>query len=58
MMSSKTIPAKARRPIERKRKSPAKPLSLYPLSFDEAVTDILKAKPERKPSPAKRERRT
>jgi hypothetical protein len=37
-------------------KRPAKPrqrtnkrLSLYPLNFDEAVTDILKVKPEPKP---------
>ncbi len=28
--------------------SKARPLSLYPLSFDEAVTDILKVKPEPK----------
>jgi hypothetical protein len=26
-----------------------RPLSLYPLSFDEAVADILKVKPEPKP---------
>ena len=30
----------------------ARPLSLYPLKFDEALTDVLKIKPEPKPSPS------
>ncbi|MBV9763131.1 MAG: hypothetical protein JO340_21390 [Acidobacteriaceae bacterium] len=34
----------------KKRITAKRPLSLHPLSFDEAVTDILKAKPEAKPA--------
>jgi hypothetical protein len=34
-----------------------KPLSLHPLSFDEAVTDILKAKPEAKRQETEKKRR-
>jgi hypothetical protein len=37
-------------------KSKATRLSLYPLSFDEAVTDILKVKPEPKKHMASRKK--
>jgi hypothetical protein len=37
-----------------KIKTGKRPLSLAPLSFDEAVTDILKIKPEPKPPKKKR----
>ena len=36
----------------------AKPISLHPLSFDEAITMLLKAKPKPKPKPKPQKKTT
>jgi hypothetical protein len=40
---------------KQKQSSAEKPISLKPLNFDEAVSDLLKVKPEFKPKPKKEE---
>lgn len=40
---------KPKRPRKDKGKSHEKPLSLYPLSFDQAVSKLIAAKPKKKP---------